>query len=512
MPVAGTHEMRWRSRPLEATLVRIVAFAVPFAAALTASAAFVQLVARPPTLSVWVWRALAVGIATATGLGVDPIARRLLPLAALLQMSLLFPDRAPSRLALGLQSRSTGDLQRLLAADLSNRSAAEAAEHVLSLVAALSRHDRITRGHSERVWGYARLLGTELDLSQDDADRLQWVALLHDVGKLAVAPEILNKRGRLTAAEWAEIRTHPTAGAQLVAPLAEWLGPWADAVAQHHERFDGAGYPNRIEGTDICLGARIVAVIDTYDVITSGRSYKRPVTSRQARAELLRCAGTQFDPEIVDAFVNITTGRIRYAAGPLAGVAQLPLISSVAQTGASVSAAATAAAIPTATAAAMTGLLAVAPAAAVAAPRATSPRPTPSTPTTVVVAPPHNVVYFATNAAAAAAAPARLMSPLAATTTIDPPVDGSAPVAHRSAQTAAPSSAHSRGRHEQAGAATTAVHRHVAGPSGKGKRGAKRAPIAVSATVVVTPPGLAKQPTPPTHPNKTTPPGQAKKQ
>src|ERR1700730_3496971 len=124
MPVAGTHEMRWRARPVEATLVRIVAFAVPFAAPLAASAAFVQLVERPPTLSVWVWRALAVGVATATALGVDPISRRLLPLAALLQMSLLFPDRAPSRLALGLQSRSTGDLQRLLAADLSNRSAA----------------------------------------------------------------------------------------------------------------------------------------------------------------------------------------------------------------------------------------------------------------------------------------------------------------------------------------------------------------------------------------------------
>jgi hypothetical protein len=93
MPLAAAHEVRWRARPVEATLVRIVAFAVPFTAALAASAAFVQLVERPPALSVWVWRALAVGVATATGLGVDPIARRLLPLAALLQMSLLFPDR-----------------------------------------------------------------------------------------------------------------------------------------------------------------------------------------------------------------------------------------------------------------------------------------------------------------------------------------------------------------------------------------------------------------------------------
>ncbi len=101
-------------------------------------------------------------------------------------------------------------------------------------MAALGRHDRITRGHSERVWGYARLIGAELDLSPDDADRLHWAALLHDVGKLGVAPEILNKRGRLTAAEWTKIKTHPEAGAQLIAPLAGWLGPWADAVLQHH--------------------------------------------------------------------------------------------------------------------------------------------------------------------------------------------------------------------------------------------------------------------------------------
>jgi hypothetical protein len=405
-------------------------------------------------------------------------------------------------------------LHRLLATDPSNHSAAEAAEHVLSLVAALSRHDRITRGHSERVWGYARLLGIELNLSQDDADRLQWVALLHDVGKLAVAPEILNKRGRLTAAEWAEIRKHPAAGAALVAPLAEWLGPWADAVAQHHERFDGAGYPNRLESTDICLGARIVAVIDTYDVITSARSYKRPVTSRQARAELLRCAGSQFDPDIVDAFVNITTGRIRYAAGPLAGIAQLPLISSVAQTGASVSAAAAAGALPAATAAAMSGLLAVAPgAAAAAAPAAPGPRPTPSAATTAVAALPPNV-YFGSNAAAAAARPPRLMSSRAATTTIDPPVDGSAPAAHRSGPAAGSSSAHSRGGGGPASATTAAVDVRVGVPSRKSKGAPESAPIqfaiAVPATVAVTPPGLAKNPTPPTQGNKTTPPGQAK--
>jgi len=348
---------RWQARPVEATLVRLVAFAIPF------------VVGRPASLSVWVWRALVIGVATGTALAVDPIARRLLPLAALLRMSLLFPGRAPSRLALGLVSRQNTDLQGLLATDLSEHTPDEAAEHVLRLVAALSRHDRITRGHSERVWGYAHLIAAELELCRDDADRLHWAALLHDVGKLGVAPEILNKRGRLTAAEWTKIKTHPEFGARLVAPLASWLGPWAEAVSQHHERFDGTGYPNQLAGEDISLGGRIVAVIDTYDVITSARSYKRPISSRQARAELLRCAGTQFDPAIVEAFVNISTGRVRFAAGPLAGVAQLPLISSVTQTGVAVGAATTAAgAIPAATAVAIGTLISVAPMASASTP------------------------------------------------------------------------------------------------------------------------------------------------
>ena len=360
---------RWQARPVEATLVRLVAFAIPFVAGLAASTAFVEMVGRPASLSVWVWRALVIGVATGMALAVDPIARRLLPLAALLRMSLLFPGRAPSRLALGLGSRQNTDLQELLATDLSAHTPDEAAEHVLRLVAALSHHDRITRGHSERVWGYAHLIAAELDLCPDDADRLHWAALLHDVGKLGVAPEILNKRGRLTAAEWSKIKTHPEFGARLVAPLASWLGPWAEAVSQHHERFDGTGYPNQLAGEDISLGGRIVAVIDTYDVITSARSYKRPVSSRQARAELRRCAGTQFDPAIVEAFVNISTGRVRFAAGPLAGVAQLPLISSVTQTGVAVGAATTAAgALPAATAVAMGTLISVAPMASASTP------------------------------------------------------------------------------------------------------------------------------------------------
>ena len=176
--------------------MRMVAFAIPFVAGLAASAPSSRLSAGPAGCrsgcgGPW-WSASP----RPPPLAVDPLARRLLPLAALLQMSLLFPDRAPSRLGLALGVGSTSDLTRLLATDTSDHSAAEAASHVLGLVAALGRHDRITHGHSERVWGYAHLIAAELDLGPDDADRLHWAALLHDVGKLGVAPEILNKRGR----------------------------------------------------------------------------------------------------------------------------------------------------------------------------------------------------------------------------------------------------------------------------------------------------------------------------
>jgi putative nucleotidyltransferase with HDIG domain len=266
-------------------------------------------------------------------------------------------------LSVALRAGSAGDLQRRLHTDISDHDMHDAAAHVLGLVAALSRHDRRTRGHAERVRGYARLMAQELDLDPEDADRLQWAALLHDIGKLRVAPEILNKRGKLTDEEWAQIRTHPEAGADIVRPFAEWLGPWADVVAQHHERFDGHGYPYSIAGKDISLGARIVAVIDTYDVITAARSYKRAISSTKARAEIARCSGTQFDPDIVQAFLNISLGRVRFSAGPLAGLTQLPFITAVAQPGFTLTAAAATlpGAVPAAAILTMTGVVGMGP-------------------------------------------------------------------------------------------------------------------------------------------------------
>ena len=149
---------------------------------------------------------------------------------------------------------------------------------------------------------------------------------MHDIGKLLVSAEILNKPGKLTDVEFEAIKQHPEFGRELVAPLVGWLGDSARAVWEHHERWDGQGYPRGLGGTDISLAGRIVAVTDAFDVMTSVRSYKDPISPVAARAELARCAGTHFDETVVRAFLNVSLGRLRMAMGPLSWLTQLSFV------------------------------------------------------------------------------------------------------------------------------------------------------------------------------------------
>jgi hypothetical protein len=281
------------------------------------------------------WWVVVLGTAWLAAVVGERMARPLLPLASLLKMSLLFPDRAPSRFAVAWRSGSTRQLDRYVhGLDGSNhREPVTAAAEILTLVTALSSHDRRTRGHSERVRAYTDLLADELRLPQADRDRLRWSALLHDVGKITVNVNILNKTGAPSAEEWEILHQHPLEGSRMIGPLREWLGEWSLAVAQHHENFDGTGYPLGLSGEQISLGARIVSVADAFEVMTAARSYKSAMSPSAARKELTRCAGTQFDPAIVRAFLNISVGRQRWVIGPLAWLFDVPILSQVSNLG-----------------------------------------------------------------------------------------------------------------------------------------------------------------------------------
>ncbi len=319
----------WTSRPAVSRAIRAVAFVLPAAIAWVVSAQVAPHLWRPAGaigIVCYVVQLATVGLLTVSLAG--RLTRRLLPLAALLNLSLVFPDVAPSRFRTALRGGTIRNLQAQVDefrsathADLN-----EVATQMVEMVAALGRHERLTRGHTERVRAYSDLIAQEMGLNAHDRHLLQWSALLHDVGKLSVPPEILNKAGRPTDEEWVVLAAHPAVGGELVEPLAPWLGEWRLAAAEHHERWDGTGYPRGLAGTEISLAGRIVAVADAYDVITSHRSYKKPMPVDAARAELVRCSGSQFDPVVVRALINASLGKRSVAAGSVGWLGQLQAI------------------------------------------------------------------------------------------------------------------------------------------------------------------------------------------
>ncbi len=177
-------------------------------------------------------------------------------------------------------------------------------EAVRALVNAIDKKDRYTCGHSERVGILARLTGRELKLPAEELQDLEWAGLLHDIGKIGIPEEILNKPGRLTEAEYAIVKEHPQMSYDVLQPVAS-LSRVLDAVVQHHENYDGTGYPKQLRGDEISLAGRVLHVVDVFDALTSHRAYRAAYDVDRAMKIIRQDAGTKLDPRVVACFATV---------------------------------------------------------------------------------------------------------------------------------------------------------------------------------------------------------------
>ncbi|BCV25539.1 HD-GYP domain-containing protein [Gelria sp. Kuro-4] len=178
---------------------------------------------------------------------------------------------------------------------------------VLAIAAVMEIQDQEVHSHCLRVAGYAVATGRRLRLSVKELEYIEQAALLHDVGKVGIPPRILKKPGRLTEKEYEQVKEHPLLGESVVKRVTA-LAHLAPLVRSHHEWYNGRGYPDGVAGEAIPLGARIISVADAFDAMTTDRPYRRAYTAEASARELTACAGTQFDPRVVEAFLAALAG------------------------------------------------------------------------------------------------------------------------------------------------------------------------------------------------------------
>jgi HD-GYP domain-containing protein (c-di-GMP phosphodiesterase class II) len=189
-------------------------------------------------------------------------------------------------------------------------------DSITSLVAALEARDEYISGHSRRVAGMAVLLALELDIPRSQVVKIGLAGLLHDIGKIGINESVLKKQGELSDDEYLHIASHSVIGENILKSVIDDREILM-MVRHHHERYDGKGYPDGIAGQEIPVGAKILAVADTYDAMTSDRPYRRAVSPRIAFAEIRREANIQLDPGIVEAFLMMKSTKIKAGSASL---------------------------------------------------------------------------------------------------------------------------------------------------------------------------------------------------
>lgn len=182
---------------------------------------------------------------------------------------------------------------------------------IKTLISVINAKDKYTSAHTERVVIYTQLTAEKLNLSEEDKKILKYGAYLHDIGKIQIPMEVLNKRMKLTLREWNLIKNHPQNGIEIIEPVPS-LKKVIPLILHHHERYDGTGYPQNLKGKDIPYLTRILSIADSFDAMTSNRPYKESMSFNEALGELKRCSGTQFDPEIAEAFIDTIKSHSNY--------------------------------------------------------------------------------------------------------------------------------------------------------------------------------------------------------
>lgn len=177
-------------------------------------------------------------------------------------------------------------------------------EIIRAFAKAIDSKDHYTHGHSERVAKWAKEIARRFGLDSIEIETIETIGFLHDIGKIGVSEKILHKKGKPTKKEWQAIKNHPEDGERILKPIT-YMKDWLHLVRNHHEKFDGTGYPDKLKGKSIPIGARILAAADAYDAMISDRPYRKALSHQEAKKELKDKSGTQFDSEVVEKFLEV---------------------------------------------------------------------------------------------------------------------------------------------------------------------------------------------------------------